>query len=74
MTPQERLLVVAKHCWAYFDNYTRGSGLNGMYDEIVIGRELTAAIAAVEADRQTAQETGLVDVFDPRWVAPSGAE
>jgi len=48
MTEQERLLTAAKRALRWFTNYSKGTALNGMHDDLIIGQELRAAIEAAE--------------------------
>jgi hypothetical protein len=58
-TAQEILLAAAKAARAYFDAKTKGTlgvSVGGMYSDIFVGRQLTAAIEAVEAEDRQREE------------------
>jgi hypothetical protein len=51
-TNQAWLLRAAKQAATFFDRKARGVQMRGLYEDLEVGRNLFAAIAAVEADEQ----------------------
>lgn len=55
MTPQEWLLKAAKDVAQLLEDRAQGRMPRGQYDDLAVGRNLTAAIAAVEAEQRAAE-------------------
>lgn len=55
MTPEERVVLVARAAARWFANKAAGNALNGMYADIGIARELRAALEAYDHEHQEAE-------------------